>query len=250
MVVFMNTKTKAKQVANIKSTKGAFFTLIELLVVIAIIAILAAMLLPALQQARERGRSASCTNNLKQMGTALMMYGEDNKDFGCDGYNNVLSTSMCTQLYPYLGTMPDLSLYNTSNNPFKAPIFNCPSGIDASLHMKFYTTYGFNFLGQVENDNEFRLFGYKTATVDYKPIKRSRLKNASKLFAIGDGGRLDLAATNTKLQFEKASSPQETAQYRHGRGINAMYADGHVAFREVYYLLLNIPEGSLFWKGI
>src|SRR4051794_8275349 len=53
------------------------FTLIELLVVIAIIAILAAILFPVFAQARDQARQTTCLNNMKQLGTALMMYGQD-----------------------------------------------------------------------------------------------------------------------------------------------------------------------------
>jgi prepilin-type N-terminal cleavage/methylation domain-containing protein/prepilin-type processing-associated H-X9-DG protein len=102
------------------------FTLIELLVVIAIIAILAAILFPVFARAREKARQTTCVSNLKQIGTAVLMYAQDYEEtlpVWCDYAGNYVKgakdTFIYTRVRPYLKNID---------------VYNCPS-VKASFVM-------------------------------------------------------------------------------------------------------------------
>jgi prepilin-type N-terminal cleavage/methylation domain-containing protein/prepilin-type processing-associated H-X9-DG protein len=112
---------------------GSGFTLIELLVVIAIIAILAAILFPVFAQAREKARAVSCLSNMKQMGTAAMMYVQDYDELfplAATIFADGTRTDWRTVLLPYIknGSQGNAAV---GDGTVIGGIFACPSANQA-----------------------------------------------------------------------------------------------------------------------
>ncbi|MBR2625320.1 MAG: prepilin-type N-terminal cleavage/methylation domain-containing protein [Lentisphaeria bacterium] len=189
------------------------FTLIELLVVIAIIAILAAILLPALNSARERGRSADCISKLKTFGTVALSYENDNDGWALPCYADkmwyVLMTPYMGSSFAARGTRDPAAYCSTNWTGDKYIASNC-------------TNYGWvQAVGFADGGTVIRTTGKVTS-----------IKRPSEVIYAGDAhkGQRVTNVTNVAIADENGNTTnQYTLVFVHNNFCNVVHPDGHVS---------------------
>lgn len=205
--------------------KRARFTLIELLVVIAIIAILAAMLLPALNQARARARATQCMNQLKQFGSFFMFYADSNQGWTPE---NLPGSSTNRNWFQLLATvMPSLPGYIDWHNPGmvknKFGIWRCPENQDQiylsqwdSNQRPRYTSYCANGYSQ----SVLNLFLWNKTNNFHYPSQLTALFDANGSYSYPWSTTGD------------SNAPEAVSEARHNGGLNVLFADGHAKYHK------------------
>jgi len=206
------------------------FTLIELLVVIAIIAILAAMLLPALKNAKDYAKKILCVNNLKSNGTAISFYTSDFNEYYPLSYNSGDINERWYKTVCNLGYMDVKNAVNVIANPaVNNSVFICPTDYDMidnkHLHYAgYYGSYGPNLI----------LFPQKNA-VNITNYKATNVKDVSKTVLLGESSvnRVPYASRGQgELNIYWANINSQTFSYqerwKHKRTQNLLFSDTHV----------------------
>ena len=226
------------------------FTLIELLVVIAIIAILAAMLLPALQQARDRAKSIKCVNNFNTSGKAINDY--------CSDHNELMPLYAASYLTNYSpGCMrnywPGFSSTNqryagikvVSGKTYVHP-YMCPSAVPSDKvyywrsDNKMFITQGINY--------RFTPYycGFGTTGAHWR--KRTVWRFPSRLMHMVDSVT---PTVSTRLFIDDTNSgEQKLMEARHSGGINILFGDGHVGFLKAGAVPGTDQYQKAFWYPI
>ena len=221
---------------NTGRKERADFTLIELLVVIAIIAILAAILLPALNRARESARKIECINNMRQLNQCVMQYGMEHEDIIMLSITPDSSMVKWQHVLKILGYFKGFA-YNpeptVGDKTYSPKIITCPSWDKDSW------TYG-GVTGKYGRVDYYFFYALNEhlAPVSGTPNKITKYKTPSMTMIMTevDGPYCCIATW-----------AMDRARYRHLLATNAVMLDGHAETRK--YPLPPNASPKYFWTG-